>query len=491
MSTLRERMATLLSDPARMPGAAPGLRGRVLVSVVLMVMVGVTAVGVILFGSTPERIAYDQDRYHVPAIRTFAAEMPTPNLKDYLSATTPGYHLALAVIARQIDDSLTTLRLSGMVFGLGLIGTLGWWVSGRAPGVGGLALCLPIAGSIYLFGPTAWVLPDNAAWWAVLGIVLLALRGRLDMVAVTGYIGLFVLLVFVRQVHVWAMGVALCAAWLGDAGSRRRGPAASTDQAEPALLSLDDLDGLFSGGAGLGDRIARVGGAVMASLPALAMLAGFVALWGGLTPPGNINPVGEDAPANFHGRLHGGNGATPALILSLVALYAPLLAAYWWRSAADLCRRGWWVMIAAALIGLVAAAVPATTYSVEAGRWTGLWNLAARLPTVMGHSSLLLLLLAPIGAAVIAAMAHGLRHRDRWIMLGTLVAFAVAQSASKESWQRYLEPMLLMLMAVMCALLAERAWSGRTTRPRWEVIAEVAGPLLLGVVLAVVGVVVS
>ncbi|MFN5663419.1 MAG: hypothetical protein ACK48N_15225, partial [Planctomyces sp.] len=110
---------------------------------------------------------------------------------------------------------------------------------------------------------------------------------------------------------------------------------------------------------------------------------------------------------------------------------------------------------------------------------------------VMGHSSILLLLLAPIGAAVIAAMTHGLRHRERWIMLGTLVAFAVAQSASKESWQRYLEPMLLMLMAVMCALLAERAWSGRTTRPRWEVIAEVAGPLMLGVGLAVVGVVVS
>ncbi|HLX38053.1 MAG TPA: hypothetical protein VKR29_09640, partial [Candidatus Binataceae bacterium] len=48
------------------------------------------------FGSAPFSDNYDEIKYHLPAIRQFAAQLPHPDLSAYSSATTPLYHLMMA-----------------------------------------------------------------------------------------------------------------------------------------------------------------------------------------------------------------------------------------------------------------------------------------------------------------------------------------------------------------------------------------------------------
>src|ERR1043166_5525589 len=64
----------------------------------ITVFVGVAA-GLILTGWDRGRGWYDQHYYHEPTIRAFANQWPHFDLGNYWSATTPGYHLALAAVA--------------------------------------------------------------------------------------------------------------------------------------------------------------------------------------------------------------------------------------------------------------------------------------------------------------------------------------------------------------------------------------------------------
>ena len=54
----------------------------------------------ILAGITGASEWFDQRDYHLPVILEFARTLPTPDLSDYNSATTPGYHLLMAVAVR-------------------------------------------------------------------------------------------------------------------------------------------------------------------------------------------------------------------------------------------------------------------------------------------------------------------------------------------------------------------------------------------------------
>src|SRR4051794_39707330 len=68
-----------------------------------VIMGGLTAavlLALILWGHDDHRASYDQNVYHLPTIRQFASELPRPDFSNYLSATTPGYHLILAILSR-------------------------------------------------------------------------------------------------------------------------------------------------------------------------------------------------------------------------------------------------------------------------------------------------------------------------------------------------------------------------------------------------------
>lgn len=441
-------------------------RGGWLAALLLPALMALTCWPVAMAGLYPGRMASDQLLYHEVVVRVFAREFPHLGYHDYLSATTPGYHTLLAAVVWAGVEARWALQLIASAFTLGLVALLGGWLARRAGEFEGLLLALPVALSLYVWPAGVWLLPDNAAWLGVLAVVLLALRPRTDWkLYVLGGLVLGAL-VFTRQIHVWSAGVLWLAAWLG--GERADGPD-NPGLGEPSAAELLRPRA---------DRLGRAALAVAASLPALAIVLAFLLLWKGLTPP-----TFQDVESGRVG-YHGGNPATAAFILALVGLVSLFYGGYLAPVLGELARRPWW-LAAAVAVGLLASLLPETTFSKEAGRWTGLWNVAARFPVLAGRTSPLIVALAVLGAVAMLAWGRALRWRDRWVLLGAVVAFAAAQSSSQELWQRYVEPLVLILVALAAALAvrARRAGApGETIATAWRW--RLAGPVVLAVLFA-------
>lgn len=326
--------------------------------------------GVILSGNLRGRGAHDQVNYHLPAILRFAEQWPRLDYSDYLSATTPGYHTLLAAVARFASDSPRALQFVGSLFTVALLVVLG--LACRSAGRAALLLVLPAAASMYVFYSGVWLLPDNAGWLGVLGVLLLALRGRFDALTVIGGAALLAALVFVRQSHLWAAAALWAGAWLGARDADDAGPFGATRDVRALLRDP-------------ARRAARTAVAIVATVPAALIVLQFHRLWGGLTPP------------TFQERHTGGNPAAPAFILSLFGAFSLFYAGFLAPAVGEVLRRHRTLLALAGVAGLAAALLPETTYSTEAGRYSGLWNLVQKAPVVMGgRTSTLIVVLAPL-----------------------------------------------------------------------------------------------
>lgn len=246
------------------------------------------------------RITNDQNAYHLKAVEQFSTQWPHFDFSDYHSATTPGYHVVVAAVHRFITTDLIVLRLTGSLFTIGLLGTLAYVAARRLGPAPAMALGAPLAASHYVYASGTWLLPDNAAWWLVLGILLLALRTTFKpRLLILGGV-LLVALVLVRQIHLWAASLIWLMAWLGSGANAS------------AIWPLD-----------LRSRLPRTALAVLVTLPAAATVYWFLQLWGGPVPkmflPGSAEP-GSVAVTGI-------NIATPALTLALVGIFAPFYAA--------------------------------------------------------------------------------------------------------------------------------------------------------------------
>jgi len=381
-------------------------------AIVLFVLIGWT---IILSGNESGRGASDDLKFHWVAIQQFADELPSPDLSDYASATTPGYHLLLAPIAK-LGVGHTGIQLIASIWTLGLLGVLAWVLAHRF-GKAAAILILPMLVSMYVLFPGVWLLPDNAGWLGVLLIVLLSLRQHPTWKTHTIAGVLLIVLIWMRQIHIWAGGIIWLSAWLG-----------SVDQT-PSIRRL------FSSPI---DRTGRTLIAIGCTIPAFTMLVWFMMLWGGLVPP------------TFQGMHQGPNLATPGFILTQLAIlslfFTPML---WPRLKETWAYHGKWI-IAAALVGLILGVVPENSYSYEAGRYGGWWQLVAKLPTIADRSPIIMLG-SMAGAVVFVVWLHLADLRDRWMWVGIMVAFTLAQSANHASWQRYHEPMLLIMILLIIA----------------------------------------
>lgn len=405
------------------------------------------------------RAAADHLNYHEPVIHNFAQGWPTPDLSNYHSATTPLYHLLLAGIEVLFEPSRRAFMVMGGVFTAALLGLLVGSLRGST--LQKLALALPMLGSMYVLFPGIWLLPDNAAWLGVLGVLLLALRARSMLVLLTAGGVVLLLLVLTRQIHLWAAGVLWAGAWLG----MERGP--EPDTSAPLSLRARVQD-LFTH---VGARMKRLAPAVLATIPAFAAIAYFVSLWGGFVVP--------RYQEGYHGGYEGWNPATACFFLSIIGSFAPFYVAH---AGAGLRRiaHSPGVLVGVVVLALLLTTIPETTYAAEEGRKSGLWNLVKAAPVIAGHTSLVLAALAPIGAVFVAALLAQMRSREGWIYLGAMVGFVAAQTASPQLWQRYHEPFALMLLALMSVERAHAGGTGGRACRFWRVL----GPALLGLGLA-------
>ncbi len=437
-------------------------RGWLVGLALAVAMFAVSAVTIGKNWAAGSRAAWDQDKYHLMAIQQFAHDWPHPDLLNYRSATTPGYHLMLALTDLAGASDTSTLRLIASLFTAGLMLTFGAALARRASGWQAMAIALPLACSLYVFSSSAWLLPDNAAWWGVLGAMLLGLSWR---PAIGWYLsaGAIVLaLVFFRQVHLWAAGVVWLSAFLGDERIRH-----------PSTRSL------------------RVVQAVLVTVPAIAAVWMFVRLWGGLVPPLFQSGAFDGVTGKTQAPASGGNLATPAFMLTLIAIFGVCFVGYFRAGARRLFEGdtgAWRVVVLGAVLGLILA-LPPTSLSESAGRYSGFWAIAGKLPTIMNRS-LFVSAGSVAGGIMLAIVWLSLSRRDAIILLGALAGFTLAAAANFYAWQRYLEPMILITMGLAAALATKQAAGvldlagrrGANLELLWRVRA--AGPVLLAVALA-------
>jgi hypothetical protein len=414
-----------VSDAPPSDAPAPRPRAAALAALVVCGLFLAFAVPLIYFSPPGGRAEGDESIYHLPTVLGFARDWPHFDFRNYTSATTPGYHLVLAAVARFVSADLSLLRAVGSVFTVGLLATCAAGLARRGGASTSILICLPLVCSSYVFKAGVWILPENAAWWGLLGVLLLALRPRIDALTYVAGATLLALLVFVRQMHLWSASVLWLAAWLGT----------PTEDEGPRLA------------APLAGRFSRAAMMALATIPAFLIVLYFFHLWGGMVPE-HYRLHGQTRTGSVF--MDGGNPAAPAMVFTLAALFGAFFLPFAWRRVRVAFGTGGaslWIIAAGALIGAVVAVVPVTTYSEEAGRWSGLWRLVRQLPDFHGRS-VLLLVLAPAGGAMLALWLLGLGRRDRWLFLAMWGVFTLAQSFSSMAWQRYYEPFLLMTFAL-------------------------------------------
>jgi hypothetical protein len=440
--------------PADLPNHSitrPRLTGLALASFTL-----VLGLALIFSGRIPGRVAYDQKLYHEPAIRQFVEQWPSFDLWHYKSATTPGYHILQAAVAKFISPSVAAMQLVSLAFATLLMYFLGSAAGTRAPPLLALALTLPFACSMYVIQSSAWLLPDNAGWLGVLLIVILALRAIVTH-ATLALGGLVLLaLVFVRQIHAWTAGLLWLCAWLLPQHDTTSGSATASNPLIPFRTIF----------ANVPRSISRTLVAFSFTLPAIALLVLFHRYWHGLVPP------------VFQGLYSGLNPSAFVLILATFGAFAPFFAPFWLPRLTPAVRSSPVQFIVITLIVLIAACIVPTNHDYAAGRRTGLWNIADRLPTIAGHSSPFMLALVLVGTVALLALASANETRRRLVLLASILGYAAASTANHDLFQRYVDPFALMVLALLSAGAAVPTGLARRLAP--------AAPLALALLLLAV-----
>jgi len=403
---------------------------------------------VILFGGGGTSEAWDQDEHHVRVIERFSASLRgvdgAPSLRvaleDYPSATSPGFHLAIASLDAAGVRSRMAQRLVASLAGAAVLAVL--WMALRrvVDPITASVLCLPLLASPYLLSGSIWMTTDvSALLWTAVAVASLLMRPLTPRwILAAGFAA--AVAVFVRQPSVWIVAPLAVAAWtafqapLGAAGSS-------------ALHSY---------------RTSIVLSAIVAVLMPCIVLAALVSLWGGLIPP------------SYRAQHASGfNPALPALALSLLGVWGMpwLIRARAWPAPR--------VLAVAVFIGLVAAVIPATDFNKEAGRWGGpIWQVIERTPDLMNRS-LIMVVLACSGAVIVAAIAtrSPVSDAQRWrtTLACAALALTAALSANSQAWERYVDlPLLLLLPLAVAAVRSTRAdWTPSELRPAFLVLAGV------------------
>lgn len=407
----------------------------------------------------------DQEIYHLPVIHTMIQQWPHVDLVNYRSTTSPGYHLFFAFLNRSLGASTTTMQLVNVALSALLLIVVAWIAvrifrsssttqrkSGFVPWVA-LILVAPILASSYFLGAAIWLTTDNVALLPVLAAVGGAATLRAAPARTFRWSVFAALAVAMRQIHLWVIGplgvaafAASPAAWLLPRGLRSR-------MDEPrAWLNL-------------------ILGSLFLCIP-IALMAWFYAQWGGLTPPAyrHLHDAGaQPATIGFALTLFGGFGLF--FLPAFRSVFHPTLL----KPASVLC---------AFVIGLVIGALWPSFYSVELGRYGGIWNIV-KLAPVIADRSLFLALGSGCGAVVILLMWQHLlrmgRGRETLIIFLALAGFTLAQSLNTRCYQRYFEVLFLAGLAWLAALAASPSKDAPELAPEPR-RAWLAGPMALAAI---------
>ncbi len=407
------------------------------------------------------RGGYDQINFHAPTISTFASQWPHPQFNDYLSATTPGYHVFLAILKRYIGDAAVlafSISISASFFTFLIAHVTGWIAYAQSTDsprqvrvsewVLGTLVVLPFIASPYVLSSAIWLLPDNLAWL----LVFLTLQNLLAGVAQPRYLipaSVFLFqLVAVRQIHLWAAAPIIIAAYCSYLPVSFNPSGIVT----PPTRFISELRESLA--TNLAKRVPFALLAAFLTLPSIVLLYYFFNLWHGLTPPTFQGQYPIDPSKPLLLRLFNAPAA-PAFILALFGVFGVFYAGFWLPALIkSLKNRGVLpLLISALLLALLFAVIPATTESMPLGRWSGLWQFTSKLPIIAGHTSTLILALALLGAVTLCGFLTSMRASHAAVCFTAIAGFAAAQAASFQLWQRYNEPFVLIMLILMTTII--------------------------------------
>lgn len=417
----------------------------------------------------------DQALFHRPIIDTMREQWPAIDIVEYDSATAPGYHALMATVLRLFaadsGSAMAPLLIVNLCIGLALIAVVYIFAARLAGPWPALILCLPLATSKYILGGTAFLTTDNLAWLLAAIVLGLSAFSRAKPARLLGAGVACTLAVGVRQIMIWSAGPIVLAGLL----------------ASP-LVRLIPIPTLRDNAAQSPEESARWKPLIFACIGAglaFALLGVFVLLWGGLLPK-----------ASEFVRIHaaGPNPATPAFLLALIGACGVFFLPLVWDELSRLLKSRFAdpaALLAIALGALCAIAVqtsstidqPRDTQLWKARAYGWLWEIARRTPDVAERS------LVIVGAAAAGALGLLLlwraagragHARTALILLVALLAFTCAQTLNTMAWQRYFEPIVLVSLAWLSALIWPHAWQQAGALRRKLML---LGPAALGTLL--------
>ena len=404
--------------------------------ILLLLFLAATLIPVLIgFDHNRQARIIDHYSYHIPTVMEFAAALPAVDLSDYRSATTPGTHLLLALVVRAFGPSETMLQVCSCFFGVAFLIVAYINAARVASPWTALACVLPLASSPYVLSNAIWVMTDNLSFTLIaitLGSTLFCVAG-IPQATRSGLA--LVCSVFVRQINIWVSGVALLGFLF---------------QWEPVRRRLPFADPLQPSHRGLGPAMIFA----VATIAAVAIIASFVSLWGGLVPP--KFQVGGNGGATHAGDLN--FGLTPG-VLSVLAVYASpailVLLPCWLHN-----RRVRRTALIGLLLGLLAGLLFESVTGWEHGRSVGwVWGIAGRSPTFFDRNSLI------VAGSTVGGCCAGIlfgilvaadRARTAWLMAGFTVSFLSAYTVNSHAFQRYFDPLILLAIGWCLASLESR-----------------------------------
>ncbi len=397
------------------------------------------ALPVALLINRPVDYNYDEQGWHYPNVLLLAEKWPALDWQhDMLSEIAPGYLYFLAGISQITGSDIHTLRVINILTSLVLLALLfASCVRTVKPRLACLLL-LPLATSNYFIKTSAFLYTDNAGLLLVAAALLLTTRAKLTTLNSASAGVLAMCATLSRQVHFWVVGPLLWRALepLVVALSARFLPENYQNTDKQASLASVSRSSIFHA-------------VVMVALP-VAALVFLILQWGGIVREPWRSEIMTVSTAAW------------AYLLALMAVFAPffLMPVTGMKNLLQQHSTKW-AMLAGTAFGLCTAVAYPNAYNEDAGHSGGvLWQVAAQLP-VLAERSLLFLLLAPVGGALLALTLCWL-HRQRGYLISLrwliwVCAFASTYGVQTYVYQRYFEaPLLMFLMLALAFGLDEK-----------------------------------
>jgi hypothetical protein len=338
----------------------------------------------------------DETPFHYNTILVFREQFPNLDLVGYRSATAPLYHIFMAMTSFVIGADLVVLRGVNLLLSSICLGIVSYSFCRFGGARRGLAFSLPFALSPYFVGCAVRISTDNAALlFAILACLMLDSepkrfsRSLLANTYVSVAIG-------IRQIYAFFIGVYVM--WRIQCLRK----ASSFSQFARAIFPV---------------------------LLPIALLAIFVWLWGGITPP------------QGRARLTQLNFDAPVYIVSLAGVYCVFLLPWLFLKLRERTKVAMAVIVAVPLCLGVLMLHPVSSDYDRGVRGGMLWALSQHVPEVFG-TSWVFVVLFPFGGCAIVLLVDYLYRQERFVLI-CLALWLFTYTFNGVTYQKYYEPFLL------------------------------------------------